>query len=87
MEWQDTQYVLGLFSNALSTARRAYSRFVRSGIEQGRRPDLTGGGLLRSHGGWTGIKALRATAARLVKAGGVLFRTVYLHYSEFGEIL
>ncbi|MDD5344516.1 MAG: hypothetical protein PHW12_08865 [Smithella sp.] len=53
--------MLGLFSHALPAARRAYSRFVRSGIEQGRRPDLTGGGLLRSHGGWTGIKALRAT--------------------------
>jgi REP element-mobilizing transposase RayT len=61
MEWQDTQYVLGLFGNELSTARSEYSRFVRSGIEQGRRPDLTGGGLLRSHGGWTGIKALRET--------------------------
>jgi REP element-mobilizing transposase RayT len=47
--------------NALPAARRAYSRFVQSGIEQGRRPDLTGGGLLRSHGGGTGIKALRAT--------------------------
>ena len=53
--------MLGLFSHALPAARRAYSRFVRSGIEQGRRPDLTGGGLLRSHGGGTGIKALRAT--------------------------
>ncbi|MGB5216724.1 MAG: transposase [Smithella sp.] len=61
IEWQDTQYVLGLFENELSTARSEYSRFVRSGIEQGRRTDLTGGGLLRSHGGWTGIKALRAT--------------------------
>jgi REP element-mobilizing transposase RayT len=47
--------------NALPAARRAYSRFVQSGREQGRRPDLTGGGLLRSHGGGTGIKALRAT--------------------------
>lgn len=60
IEWQDTQYVLGLFWNELSTAQSEYSRFVRSGIEQGRRSDLTGGGLLRSHGGWTGIKALRA---------------------------
>ena len=61
IEWQDAQYVLGLFGNRASTARNEYSRFVRSGIEQGRRPDLTGGGLLRSHGGWTGVKALRET--------------------------
>jgi len=61
IDWQDTQYVLCLFGNAASTARSEYSRFVRSGIEQGNRPDLTGGGLLRSSGGWTGVKALRET--------------------------
>jgi hypothetical protein len=58
VEWQDTQYVLRLFGNKKLTARNEYSRFVRSGIEQGNRPDLTGGGLLRSHGGWTGEKAI-----------------------------
>jgi len=61
IEWQDTQYILGLFGKNDSTSRSEYSRFVRSGVEQGRRPDLTGGGLLRSHGGWTGVKALRVT--------------------------
>ncbi len=61
IEWQDTQYVLRLFGNQSSKARSEYSRFVRSGIEQGNRPDLIGGGLLRSHGGWTGVKALRDT--------------------------
>ncbi len=60
-EWQDAQYVLGLFGKMASTARSEYSRFVRSGIEQGRRDDLTGGGLLRSHGGWTGVRALKET--------------------------
>jgi putative transposase len=61
VEWQDTDYVLGLFGNKESGARGEYSRFVRNGIEQGSRPDLTGGGLLRSHGGWTGVKLLRET--------------------------
>lgn len=61
IEWQDTQYVLRLFSNKALTAKNEYSRFVRSGIGQGNRSDLTGGGLLRSHGGWTGVKALRET--------------------------
>jgi len=32
-------------------------------IEQGKRPDLIGGGLLRSQGGWTGVKALRAAGS------------------------
>jgi hypothetical protein len=30
---------------------------------QGRRPDLVGGGLLRSHGGWASVKALRKAGA------------------------
>ena len=36
--------------------------FVEEGIVQGRRQDLTGGGLLRSAGGWEGVKALREEA-------------------------
>lgn len=59
IEWQDTDYVLRLFGDNETAAKREYSRFVRSGIEQGSRPDLTGGGLLRSHGGWSGVKLLK----------------------------
>jgi REP-associated tyrosine transposase len=57
--WQDTQGVLGLFGERLVAARRAYRSFVEKGIAEGRRKDLTGGGLLRSAGGWEGVKALR----------------------------
>jgi putative transposase len=60
-EWQDVDYVLGLFAQKRSTARGRYLQFVEEGIEQGKRPDLMGGGLLRSQGGWTGVKALRGT--------------------------
>lgn len=61
IEWQDTEYVLSLFGNKAQTAGSECSRFIRGGIGQGKRSDLTGGGLLRSHGGWTGVKALRET--------------------------
>jgi putative transposase len=57
--WQETGAVLRLFSDNLGTARRRYRAFVEKGIPQGRRSDLTGGGLLRSVGGWKGVKALR----------------------------
>jgi putative transposase len=57
--WQDTEGVLGMFGEKLGTARRAYRAFVETGIAEGRRQDLTGGGLLRSAGGWEGVKALR----------------------------
>ncbi|HJX34673.1 MAG TPA: transposase [Desulfatiglandales bacterium] len=57
--WQDTGYILRFFGDKNAIARRKYDQFVKNGIKQGVRPDLTGGGLLRSHGGWVGIKALR----------------------------
>jgi len=63
IEWQDTNYVLGFFGKKESGARSEYSRFVHKGIEQGRRSELAGGGLLRSHGGWTGVKLLRETGS------------------------
>jgi len=57
------EYVLGLFDEDTSTARRRYREFVRKGIEQGKRSELIGGGLIRSQGGWAAVKALRKTGA------------------------
>jgi hypothetical protein len=33
--------------------------FVDKGISEGRRDDLTGGGLIRNHGGWAAVKHMR----------------------------
>jgi len=57
--WQDTASVLGRFATRPSRARRAYREFVLAGMPQGRRPDLQGGGLVRSLGGWAVVQALR----------------------------
>jgi len=58
-EWQETAGVLGVFGVKIASARRAYKEFVEKGIDQGRRADLSGGGLIRSAGGWEGVKALK----------------------------
>ncbi len=58
-DWQDDAYVLTLFDNKRSTARRRYKQFIQKGIGQGKRKDLIGGGLIRSSGGWAAIKAMR----------------------------
>lgn len=58
-DWQDIKWVLRLFDNRLSVARRRYRAFVEKGISEGRRSDLTGGGLIRSSGGWSAVKAKR----------------------------
>ncbi len=46
--WQDTDGVLELFSDTVPTARRFYRSFVKKGIDQSRREDLNGGGLIRN---------------------------------------
>ncbi len=58
-DWQDTDKVLGMFGEKAGSARRAYRAFVENGITQGKRSDLTGGGLVRSAGGWAAVKALK----------------------------
>ena len=50
-DWQDVDAVLGLFGGRVAVARRAYRRFVQSGVAHGARPDLSGGGLRRSRHG------------------------------------
>jgi len=64
-DWQQVDYVLGFFGKTKSAARRAYRHFVEKGISQGRRHDLTGGGLVRSLGGWTALRALRGSSVRI----------------------
>lgn len=63
-DWQNTDYVLKLFGNRMPGARRSYRAFVSKGIAEGRRSDLTGGGLIRSLGGWHQVKALRQIGIR-----------------------
>jgi REP element-mobilizing transposase RayT len=58
-EWQDTEYVLACFGNSRKAARQSYASFIEAGWNQGRNPELTGGGLIRSIGGWTALKNLR----------------------------
>jgi REP element-mobilizing transposase RayT len=43
--------ILRHFGSALNDARQHYRAFVEKGIKQGRRPELQGGGLVRSSGG------------------------------------
>ena len=46
--WQETATLLAQFGPTPARARHAYRAFVAAGIPQGRRPELQGGGLLRS---------------------------------------
>ena len=54
--WQDASYVLSYFGDSVRSARKKYLAYVESGMNQGRRPELVGGGLVRSLGGWREFK-------------------------------
>ncbi len=57
--WQDRRYVLKWFGRKERDAKKTYREFVKKGIALGKRADLTGGGLIRSMGGWSIVKAMR----------------------------
>ncbi len=57
--WQDSRYVLAWFGNETKVAIRAYRRYLAEGNPMARRPDLVGGGLVRSLGGWSEVRAAR----------------------------
>jgi putative transposase len=61
-EWQDARFILAQFGNRLARSRQCYREFVHDGLAMGKRPELTGGGLVRSIGGWkTARESLRGT--------------------------
>ncbi len=62
-EWQNTNFILQMFDTDLIAARSGYHLYVQDGIIMGRRKDLIGGGLVRSHGGWAAVKELRRIKA------------------------
>jgi len=58
-KWQDRDYVLSLFGDKEGRAKKQYRIFVEEGISQGKRPELIGGGLIRSQGGWSQVLSMR----------------------------
>ncbi len=58
-DWQDIEWVIRLFDERQRVGRRRYEEFVEKGISMRRRKDLTGGGLIRSMGGWAAVKSMR----------------------------
>jgi hypothetical protein len=55
--WQNADKVLNLFGKRRLSAKKHYRGFIEKGIAKGKRPDLIGGGMIRSAGGWTAFKA------------------------------
>jgi len=63
--FHDVDYILNLYGEKVPEARRLYLEFVKKGVAAGRRPELTGGGLVRSAGGWSALRAMRNDESRM----------------------
>ena len=70
--WQDTAAILSYFGRKRKQAIERYEDFVREGISQGRRPELVGGGLIRSLGGWSQVLSLRRKGGRVASDERIL---------------
>ena len=64
-EWKDTPYVLALLGKRVSEARRNLKRQMVRWAAKGHRPELTGGGLIRSSGGRRAVKEAYRQGIRL----------------------
>lgn len=65
--FQDDGYILNYFGDSLEVARPRYSDYVAAAADQGRRPELVGGGLVRSLGGWSQVASLRQQGMARIK--------------------
>lgn len=57
--WQHSEAVLRCFSGNKKEAQQKYREFIVGQVDVGRRPDLTGGGLVRSMGRWSIVNSVR----------------------------
>ena len=58
--WQQTEEVLAQFGTETAQSRKRYVSFVKAGIEPVAPRDFSGGGLIRSYGGWETLSRLRS---------------------------
>jgi REP element-mobilizing transposase RayT len=70
--WQDVGAVLGYFGRRKKRSSVVYEKYVREGIEKGRRPELVGGGLIRSLGGWSEVLSLKRRGERVASDERIL---------------
>lgn len=63
-DWQDREYVLKEFGETERRAKKEYKKFIEAAIGEGRRPELVGGGLIRSAGGWSRVISMRRQKQR-----------------------
>jgi putative transposase len=92
VSWMGVGEVLGRFGSELRGSIMRYKEFIQAGWDQGRRPELVGGGLIRTYGGWEEVKRLRRRGegrvvcdARVLGSGGFVERMLRESEDEFSR--
>ena len=62
--WMDVDAVLSAFGEKKRKALSEYRRFIMEEFAAGRNPELTGGGLIRSQGGWSRVLAMQRSGKK-----------------------
>jgi putative transposase len=62
--WMDAEYALSEFGTTRRKAINEYRRFMQTGLNQGQLSELTGGGLVRSKGGWSQVLSARRSGRK-----------------------
>jgi hypothetical protein len=76
-DWQDITTVLGYFGKGKRAVEK-YEQYVREGISRGKRPELVGGGLIRSLGGWSQVLSLRRKGIKVASDERILGRDEFI---------
>src|SRR4030042_4767804 len=76
-DWQDIDTVLGYFGKRRKAVEK-YEQYVREGVSLGKRPELVGGGLIRSLGGWSQVLFLRRKGGKIASDERVLGRDEFI---------
>jgi hypothetical protein len=58
--WHSVDEVLNLFGDTHSKARKVYRNFIKDGFNASNSGKFSGGGLIRSNGGWEAVSMLRS---------------------------
>ena len=91
-EWMESDYVLQFFGNSAGKARQAYLEFIEEEMGVDREKELMGGGLLRSHGGWSKVQSMRRRKEKVLSderilGGDGFVREVLKEAEERKEVL
>jgi putative transposase len=71
-DWQEKEYVLNQFGRGERQSVRAYRKFMEEGKGLGSRPELVGGGLVRSLGGWSKVLSVRSRGEEIENDSRIL---------------